>query len=160
MILNRSLGLHLLLTLRKCSLNKLEDYDAIYQLLSDLPGQIGMTLIDEPRLLRYTPPDDKPNDNYGLSGFAMLAESHVSLHTWPEYRFASIDLFTCGETIDPWISFDYLKEEFAAEYFSTMELQRGQLHHLKKIDVKMINWLFLHEVELGGITKKYQRKRY
>ena len=96
MILNRSLGLHLLLTLRKCNLSRLEDYDAIYQLLADLPGQIGMTLIDEPRLLRYTPPDDKPNDNYGLSGFAMLAESHVSLHTWPEYRRVYIDVFSCN----------------------------------------------------------------
>ena len=95
MTMKRDCGLHLLLTLKECSLDKLEGYDILYQLLAELPSWIGMTLIDRPRLVYYTPPKNKPGDNYGLSGFAMLAESHVSLHTWPEYKKVYLDVFSC-----------------------------------------------------------------
>jgi spermidine synthase len=72
---------------------------------------------------------------FGISGVVVIEQSHLSIHTWPEYQFASIDLFTCGETINPWISFDHLKEEFSADHISSIELQRGKLHHLNKISL-------------------------
>ncbi len=62
---------------------------------------------------------------YGVSGVVVIAESHVAIHTWPEYNYAAVDIFTCGETIEPWELFDYLKEKLGATHVSHMELKRG-----------------------------------
>lgn len=61
----------------------------------------------------------------GISGVVVIAESHVAIHTWPEYGYAAVDIFTCGETIDPWILFHSLKKALKAETASKMELKRG-----------------------------------
>ena len=62
---------------------------------------------------------------HGVSGTVVIAESHVAIHTWPEYGYAAVDIFTCGETIDPWIIQEYLKEAFESQNISSMELKRG-----------------------------------
>lgn len=62
---------------------------------------------------------------FGVSGVVVIAESHVAIHTWPEYGYAAVDIFTCGETIEPWILFSHLKEELQSSHFSNMELKRG-----------------------------------
>ena len=123
-----ALGRHLIVEFYNCSPEKIDDVIGIEKSMVTAAKKAGATVINS-TFHHFSP--------FGVSGVVVIEESHLSIHTWPEYRFASIDLFTCGDDIDPWVSFDYLKEEFAAEYFSTMELQRGQLHHLKKIDVKV-----------------------
>ncbi|HEC89960.1 MAG: spermidine synthase [Thermoplasmata archaeon] len=122
-----ALGRHLIVEFYNCSPEKIDDVIGIEKSMVTAAKKAGATVINS-TFHHFSP--------FGVSGVVVIEESHLSIHTWPEYRFASIDLFTCGDEIDPWVSFDYLKEEFAAEYFSTMELQRGQLHHLKKIEVK------------------------
>lgn len=62
---------------------------------------------------------------YGVSGVVVIAESHVAIHTWPEYGYAAVDIFTCGETIEPWILFNHLKTAFKSHSASNMELKRG-----------------------------------
>ncbi len=62
---------------------------------------------------------------HGVSGVIVIAESHVTVHTWPEFGYAAIDIFTCGETIDPWAVMHYLEAEFGASSISSMELKRG-----------------------------------
>src|SRR5690554_7423000 len=62
---------------------------------------------------------------FGVSGVVVIAESHVAIHTWPEYNYAAVDIFTCGETIDPWIIQEYLKENFESRNVSSMEMKRG-----------------------------------
>ncbi len=62
---------------------------------------------------------------FGVSGVVIIAESHVAIHTWPEYGYAAVDIFTCGETIEPWILFDHLKKAFKSKHSSNMELKRG-----------------------------------
>jgi len=74
---------------------------------------------------------------FGVSGVVVIQESHLAIHTWPEYRYAAVDLFTCGEPVDPWISYKYLKNAFQAGHGSSMEISRGQLNLLEpsKIDI-------------------------
>ncbi len=62
---------------------------------------------------------------YGISGVVVIAESHVAIHTWPEYGYAAVDIFTCGETIEPWVLFHHLKKAFCSSQDSKMELKRG-----------------------------------
>lgn len=62
---------------------------------------------------------------HGISGVVVIAESHVAIHTWPEYGYAAVDIFTCGETISPWDLFNHLKKRFKSQHISHMELRRG-----------------------------------
>lgn len=62
---------------------------------------------------------------FGVSGVVVIAESHVAIHTWPEHRYAAVDIFTCGETIDPWVIQSRLAAAFRAGSTSSMELKRG-----------------------------------
>lgn len=75
---------------------------------------------------------------YGVSGVVVIQESHLAIHTWPEYGYASVDLFTCGDTVNPWVSYQMLKEAFEADHGSAVELSRGEMALLKKknFDVK------------------------
>jgi spermidine synthase len=70
---------------------------------------------------------------YGVSGVVVIQESHLAIHTWPEYGYAAVDLFTCGE-MDAWISFDYLKECFGAKNYSALEMKRGAVQLLTRND--------------------------
>ena len=67
---------------------------------------------------------------HGVSGVIVIAESHLAIHTWPEYGYAAVDIFTCGETIEPWLAFNYIKEKFQSQWVSRMELRRGQFESM------------------------------
>lgn len=61
----------------------------------------------------------------GVTGVAVLAESHLSIHTWPEYGYVAADVFTCGSTTRPEAAAALLKAAFGAETADIRELQRG-----------------------------------
>lgn len=63
--------------------------------------------------------------NGGISGVAVLAESHISVHTWPEYGFAAFDVFMCGDAA-PHKAIEVLKQAFAPQRVKLSELQRGR----------------------------------
>ena len=64
---------------------------------------------------------------FGISGVVVIAESHLSIHTWPEHRYAAVDVFSCGEVLRPHVAADYLVEQLGAARASVVELQRGVL---------------------------------
>ena len=61
----------------------------------------------------------------GVSGVVVISESHLAIHTWPEFGYAAVDDFTCGQTVDPWVSCDYLKQKFSAQNTTAREIKRG-----------------------------------
>ena len=63
----------------------------------------------------------------GVSGVAVLSESHISVHTWPESRFAAFDVFMCGDT-SPEVCIDIMREAFEAERVDVQEILRGEVH--------------------------------
>ena len=72
----------------------LESEELVYQLLADYPAQIGMTKVAPPYVFRYI--GSKPED-WGISGFVLIAESHISIHTFPERCYVNIDVFSCKD---------------------------------------------------------------
>lgn len=62
---------------------------------------------------------------HGLSGVAILAESHLSVHTWPELGFAAVDAFTCGDHVDPSRAVEIIRQGFGASHASSIEIDRG-----------------------------------
>ncbi|WP_291012368.1 adenosylmethionine decarboxylase [Hydrogenophaga sp.] len=66
-------------------------------------------------------------DPDGVSGVAVLAESHISVHTWPESRFAAFDVFMCGNT-QPEVCVEIMREAFEAERADVQEILRGEVH--------------------------------
>ena len=63
----------------------------------------------------------------GVSGVVVIAESHLSIHTWPEYGYAAVDIFTCGTSVEPEKAAEVLIEKLGAKNHSLMEIQRGLL---------------------------------
>jgi len=71
----------------------------------------------------------------GVSGVVVISESHLSVHTWPEFGYAAVDVFTCGDTVDPMVAVDYIRDEFKARRALTSEVKRGIFdeHNITKI---------------------------
>lgn len=63
-------------------------------------------------------------EGQGISGLAVLAESHISVHTWPERNYIALDIFMCGKT-DPDLSLNYLKNELKPERIKVKKIKRG-----------------------------------
>ena len=63
----------------------------------------------------------------GVSGVVVIAESHLSIHTWPEYGYVAADIFTCGTSVEPERAAKLLVEKLGAKNHSLTEIQRGLL---------------------------------
>lgn len=113
-------GPHLTLDLYHCSTKKLKDVDFVRKFLLDFPEFIGMHRISEPQITEY---EGRPGsfDKGGISAFVLLAESHVSIHTFPADGFASVDIFSCKE-------FDVSKaQEFLMKAFEAKKAEKNFL---------------------------------
>ena len=113
-----ALGKHLLLELMDCNHDLLNNIDFLRKSLSDVATQIGATVIKD-SFYQFTP--------QGVSGVVIIAESHISIHTWPEYNFAAVDVFTCGDVIEPRDAVKPLAEKLKAKSTTYIELNRGIL---------------------------------
>ena len=72
--------------------SKMWDEDLVRQFLTDYPESLEMTRITEPRVLVYDAPK---SEDSGVSGFVIIAESHISIHTFPRKSYVNIDIFSC-----------------------------------------------------------------
>ena len=115
------LGPHLVLDGYGCPKEKLADLSLVYRTLDEFPGRIGMTKIMPPYVFKYT--GSNP-DNWGVSGFVLIAESHISIHTWPEKLYLSIDIFSCKEFSSE-NAIAYMKEAFGIERVDSDVVERG-----------------------------------
>ena len=121
----RALGRHILVEFFGCEPQVMNDVAKIETAMVDAAAKAGATVINS-TFHHFSP--------YGVSGVVVIQESHLAIHTWPEYGYAAVDLFTCGDSVDPWISFDYLKDEFHARNYSALEMRRGSLAQLERLD--------------------------
>lgn len=97
-ILTEQFGLHLMLDGYGADPIKLKDMGSLIKMLHDIPASMGMHTISEPLVVEVGPMNRK--DPGGLSGFVLIAESHISFHTFPNRGFVTIDVYTCQNNID------------------------------------------------------------
>lgn len=91
-------GVHLMMDGYDCCPERLADRAGLARLLERLPAELGMHAIAPPVVVEVGAQNRK--DPGGLSGFVMIAESHLSFHTFPARRFISIDVYTCQDDLD------------------------------------------------------------
>lgn len=123
-----ALGRHILVEFNGCNPDILNDVAVIEEAMVEGARKAGATVIQS-TFHHFSP--------FGVSGVVVIQESHLAIHTWPEYGYAAVDLFTCGETVDPWVSFDHLKLAFKAANHSSIEMHRGSLSLLQRLDFKV-----------------------
>ena len=125
--MSTALGNHILVEFMNCDPHIRNDVAAIDKDMVAAAQKAGATVINS-TFHHFSP--------YGVSGVVVIQESHLAIHTWPEYGYAAVDLFTCGE-MDAWISFDWLKEAFGAKSYSALEMKRGSVKLLQRNDFDM-----------------------
>jgi spermidine synthase len=120
-----ALGRHILVEYYGCSEEKLNDVTHIEQGMVNAAKDAGATVINS-TFHHFSP--------FGVSGVIVIQESHLAIHTWPEYGYASVDLYTCGDTVDPWAAFDLVSNVLESTHSSAMEMKRGVLKLLPNIE--------------------------
>ncbi len=113
-----ALGTHLLLELRECEAERLNDVGFIRTTMLDAAKDLGVTVLSH-SFHKFAP--------QGVTGIIAISESHFSIHTWPEYGYAALDIFTCGEGFDPTRAAKYIAEHMGAKRTEITEVKRGRL---------------------------------
>lgn len=111
-----ALGKHLLVELKDCEAEALSSLEKVRDALVSAARQAEATIVDV-SFHEFNP--------FGISGMVIIAESHLSIHTWPEYGYAAVDIFTCGEAVKPEVAASYLIERFGSRSASVVEMKRG-----------------------------------
>lgn len=101
----------------------LDDMERVFHALDVLPEQLGMRKITTPYVVHF--PGNGRKDLGGHSGFVMIAESHISVHTFPKNRFVSIDVYTCQGDLDTQKSIDFFTRVFKLKDVETNLIRRG-----------------------------------
>ena len=115
-------GLHVTIDASKCDKQKLASYSLVYDVLNTLPSKIGMTKMTLPYVAKWL---DKFSDGTpGISGIVMIAESHISIHTFPDQDYVFMDIFSC-RNFDTKNAIKYLLNAFEAKKYTTNVLKRG-----------------------------------
>ncbi len=110
------LGQHVLAEFFECDPNILNNLNLIEKLMVDAALECGATVVQK-CFHMFNP--------HGVSGVVIIAESHFAIHTWPEFGYAAVDLFTCGDKCNPKVSYEFLKQKFHSKNSCYSELKRG-----------------------------------
>ncbi len=111
-----ALGKLLLLELKDCNKEVLNDLDFLKRALLMAATESGATVLGE-SFHQFEP--------QGVSGVVVIAESHLFIHTWPEYGYAAADIFTCGNSVHPEKAAEILIEKLGPDSHSIIEVPRG-----------------------------------
>lgn len=111
-----TIGYHYVVEASGCDPEVLKDPNRIREIFLEA-AKVGNMEVKASYFFRFSPT--------GVSGVVIVAESHISVHTWPEEGYAALDVYTCGEKADPEKAVDYILEKFKAQYAHVSEVKRG-----------------------------------
>ena len=110
------LGRHVLAEVYGCPFDVLNDVKKVEEIMVTAALEAGAE-VREVVFHKFSP--------QGVSGVVVISESHLAIHTWPELGYAAVDVFTCGDRVNPWDACNFIKEKFRAEYMEANEIKRG-----------------------------------
>ncbi len=105
------------------SRDKLNDKQMVLDCLNELPKLLEMNKLAEPEV--YNAPGNNVKDPGGWSGFVVIAESHISIHTFPDRGFLSADVYTCRNGLNTGFVKDYFQKKFNLKDLETNFIKRG-----------------------------------
>jgi len=111
-----TIGTHLLVELKACDPKLLNDLPSIEGAMHAAASAAGATVVSS-QFHNFGP--------QGVSGVLVLAESHISVHTWPEHGYAAVDIYTCGPDCKPALAHKLLAEVLQASSVEVLEIKRG-----------------------------------
>ncbi len=114
-----SLGIHILAEFYECDVKAINDVKIVEEALLQAAKVAKATVIGSSFHI-FEP--------HGVSGVVVISESHLAIHSWPQYAYAAVDIFTCGEDVNPMDAFEYLKKRFKTKNATYQIVQRGQLN--------------------------------
>ena len=109
-------GIHLLVEFWTCNREKINDSDYLERIMSQA-AEIAGAIVLKTLFKKFEP--------HGVSGVIMISSSHITIHTWPEYAYAAVDIFTCGPQVDPRKAVDFLRKELEVGHFEIRDFHRG-----------------------------------
>jgi len=112
----KAMGIHLLIEFASCNREKTDNLAFLEAVMTKAAEVAGATV------LKTAFQDFNPQ---GVSGVVVIAESHLTIHTWPEYGYAAVDIFTCGTRVDPWKAARFLQETLEAGEMQVRDFRRG-----------------------------------
>ena len=116
-------GVHLMLDCYLADPDRLSDEAMLSSMLLELVGKLGMHAIHRPVVLEVGPMNRK--DPGGFSGFVLIAESHISFHTFPKRRFATVDVYTCQGSLPEDAVVEEFRRYFSFEHYELFVQRRG-----------------------------------
>lgn len=114
-----ALGQHIIAEFYDCDQDSINNHEFVETVLLNAAELSGATVI-KPVFHKFNP--------HGVSGCVVISESHFTIHTWPEYGYCAVDVFTCGDLIDNEVALSHMKEQFGAKSISVVEMKRGMLN--------------------------------
>jgi len=112
----KHLGRHILAEICGCEFDILNDIEKVEEIMVNAALEAGAE-VRECVFHKFSP--------QGVSGVVVISESHLAIHTWPELGYAAVDVFTCGEKVNPWDACNYLTDHFCAKHMTAKEMKRG-----------------------------------
>ncbi len=122
---NFFLGKHLICEVYEVDPELLKDENFLRDVLLEAAKATGSTILGD---FFY-----KFGGGEGVTGLIAIAESHLSIHTWPEHGYAAIDIFTCGSHVDPWKGLEVIKKRLRPKRVQTNEMGRGLIEEEQRI---------------------------
>lgn len=121
--MSNSLGRHVLAEIYGCSFDILNDREQVETIMVNAALEAGAE-VREVVFHKFSP--------QGVSGVVVISESHLAIHTWPELGYAAVDVFTCGDRVNPWDACNYVTEQFNAGHMTATEMKRGIVENPKE----------------------------
>lgn len=115
----KALGNHIVAEMSLCNPEILTDLEGVQSAMVQA-AKVAKAEVREVVFHRFIP--------HGVSGVVVIAESHLSIHTWPEIGYAAVDIYTCGDSVDPMLALQYLREQFHCKRMTTTTISRGLLN--------------------------------
>ena len=113
---SEALGIHLLVEMRDCLTERLDDLQWVRRVMIEAALRTKATIVNT-AFHKFNP--------VGISGVVVIAESHLAIHTWPEHRYAAVDIFSCGRTLKGVEAAKFLIKQFRSARPLVVEMQRG-----------------------------------